>query len=170
MTSTCNTVLTMFGVHRILAAFRRGRGPATAFERGVVALDAGDHEAAALEFEAALDAATDDPARATIYNKLGVARMALGRRDDALEAFCAALELDEHCAPALVNVGNLFLEDGHPLDAIDYYQAALRADDSYPPAYRHLGIALRRLGRRAEAVRALRAADRNAGRPRRSHA
>ena len=129
-----------------------------------------DHEAAALEFEAALDAATDDPARATIYNKLGVARMALGRRDDALEAFCAALELDEHCAPALVNVGNLFLEDGHPLDAIDYYQAALRADDSYPPAYRHLGIALRRLGRRAEAVRALRAADRNAGRPRRSHA
>ena len=99
-----------------------------------------------------------------------VALVALGLRSDALEAFCIALAHDERCAPALVNLGNMLLEDGHPHDAIDYYEAALRADEKYSAGYRNLGIALRRLGRRAEAVRALRSADRIAGRPRRRRA
>jgi tetratricopeptide (TPR) repeat protein len=160
----------MFDVRSLFAAFRRGPGPSSAFERGVVALDSGDHEAAVREFASALNAADGDPARATIHNKIGVARMALGRPDDAFESFCTALDHDERCAAALVNVGNLFLEGGHPLDAIDYYEAALRADETYAAAYRNLGIALRRLGRRSEAVRALRSADRYAGRLRRSRA
>jgi tetratricopeptide (TPR) repeat protein len=160
----------MFDLRALFAAFRRGPGPGTAFERGVVALDAGDHAAAQAEFSAALDESATPAERATICNKLGVARMALGRRDDAFADFCLALALDERCAPALVNVGNLLLEDEHTLDAIDYYEAAIRADETYPAAYRHLGIALRRLGRRAEAVRALRAADRYAARLRRSRA
>jgi tetratricopeptide (TPR) repeat protein len=154
----------MFDVRRLFAALGRKAGPRNAFERGVVALDAGDHLGAAREFEAALDDAADDAARATVHNKRGVALVALGRRSDALEAFCAALDLDERCAPALVNVGNLLLEDAHALDAIDYYEAAILADATYPPAHRHLGIALKRLGRRSEAVRALRLADRLAGR------
>jgi tetratricopeptide (TPR) repeat protein len=160
----------MFDLRALIAAFRRGPGPGTAFERGVVALDAGDHAAAEAGFSAALDETADSSACATIRNKLGVVRMALGRRDEAFGDFCLALALDERCAPALVNLGNLLLEDGHALDAIDYYEAAIRADEAYPAAYRHLGIALRRLGRRAEAVRALRAADRYAGRLRRSRA
>jgi tetratricopeptide (TPR) repeat protein len=160
----------MFDVRSLFAAFRRGPGPATAFERGVVALDSGDHEAAVREFTSALDGADGDPARATIHNKIGVARIGLGRRDDAFDAFCTALEHDERCAAALVNVGNLLLEDGHALDAIDYYEAALRADETYAAGYRNLGIALKRLGRRAEAVRALRSADRYAGRRRRPRA
>jgi tetratricopeptide (TPR) repeat protein len=160
----------MFDVRSLFAAFRRGPGPATAFERGVIALDSGDHEAAVLEFTSALETADGDSARAAIHNKIGVARMAIGLPDDAFASFCTALEYDERCAPALVNVGNLFLEDGHPLDAIDYYEAALRADETYPAAYRNLGIALRRLGRRSEAVRALRSADRYAGRLRRPRA
>jgi tetratricopeptide (TPR) repeat protein len=160
----------MFDVRSLFAAFRRGPGPANAFERGVVALDSGDHEVAEREFAEALEAAADPAAQAAIHNKIGVARMALGRRDEAFDAFCTALAADEKCAAALVNVGNLFLEDGHALDAVDYYEAAIRADETYAAAYRNLGIALRRLGRRSEAVRALRSADRYAGRLRRRRA
>jgi tetratricopeptide (TPR) repeat protein len=154
----------MFDVRRLFAAFRSGPGPQNAFERGVVALDAGRHEVAVVEFEAALAAAADDASRAVTHNKCGVAHVALGRRREALAAFCAALDCDERCAPALVNIGNLLLEDGHPRDAIDYYEAAIVADEGYPPAHRNLGIALKRLGRRSESVRALRLADRLAGR------
>jgi protein O-GlcNAc transferase len=157
----------MFDVRSIFAALRVKPGPKTAFERGVVALDAGDHAGAVREFEAALAEGGDDSTLAAAHNKRGVACIALGRRPEALAAFCAALARDERCAAALVNLGNLLLEDGHVLDAIDYYDAAIRADENYPPAYRNLGIALRRVGRRSESVRALRSADRLAGRPRR---
>ena len=154
----------MFDVRRLFAALRSRPGPQNAFERGIVALDAGRHAAAVLEFEAALAEAADDARRAATHNKRGVAYVGLGRRPEALEAFCAALDSDERCAPALVNIGNLLLEDGHAQDAIDYYEAAIRADETYPPAHRNLGIALKRLGRRSESVRALRLADRLAGR------
>jgi tetratricopeptide (TPR) repeat protein len=67
--------------------------------------------------------------------------------------------------PAIVNVGNLLLEDGVIDDAIEHYQAALRIDDTYAPAHLNLGIAYRRLGRRADAVREFRRANRFALRP-----
>lgn len=132
----------------------------TPYERGVAAFDAGRHEEALAEFEAALAAATKVPERAAAHNKRGVTLVTLGRRDAALADFCAALALDERFAPALVNLGNLLLEDGHARDAIDYYQAAIRADEKYAVAYRNLGIAYKRLGERAESVRNLRTAGR----------
>jgi tetratricopeptide (TPR) repeat protein len=154
----------MFDARRLFAALQGKPGPQNAFERGVVALDAGRHDLAASEFAAALAEAAGAAERAVIHNKRGVSLVALGRRDDAFDAFCEALADDERCAPALVNVGNLMLEDGHVLDAIDHYAAAIRIDDSYAAAHRNLGIAFKRLGRRSESVRALRLADRLAGR------
>ena len=151
----------MFGVRSIFAVLRSRPGPKTAFERGVVALESGDHAGAVLEFEQVLSEGSEPGRLATAHNKRGVA---------LVEAFCAALAQDERCAPALVNLGNMLLEGGHALDAIDYYDAAIRADETYPAAYRNLGIALRRVGRRAESVRALRSADRIAGRLRRPRA
>jgi len=113
-----------------------------------------------VEFKAALGEARDDGGRAAVYNKQGVALVALGRRDEALASFCGALSLNERCAPALVNIGNLLLEDGHVADAIDYYEAAISADERYHVAYANLGVALKRVGRPADAVRALRSAAR----------
>ena len=72
----------------------------------------------------------------------------------------AALLADERCAPALVNIGNLLLEDGHVLDAVDHYESALRIDDGYAPAHGNLGVAFRRLGRGVESIRALKRAAR----------
>jgi len=147
-------------MHSWLEALRPRRPPATPYERGVVALEAGRHEEALAEFEAALESAASDTERAAAHNKHGVTLVALGRGDAALADFCSALALDERFAPALVNLGNLLLEDGHPLDAIDYYEAAIRADEKYAVAYRNLGIAHKRIGRRADSVHNLRAATR----------
>ena len=138
--------------------------PATAYARGLRDLAAGRFEAALASFAVALEEARTPAEAAAAHNKAGVASVALGRRDAARASFCDALARDERCAAALVNLGNLLLEDGHPHDAVDYYEAAIRLDESYADAHRNLGIALRRLGRRADAVRALRAAARLAAR------
>jgi tetratricopeptide (TPR) repeat protein len=151
------SVLRSFDVRRWFAGPRL---PETPYERAVKALELGEYESALREAEAALASATEETARADALNKRGVALMGLTRRDEALAAFCDALERCESHAPALVNIGNLLLEDGDVEDAIDHYQAALRSDPGYPLAYRNLSIACKRLGRRGEAVRYLRVADR----------
>ncbi len=160
----------MFDVRKLFAGSPRPAqsGP---YERGAEALLRGDHLLALEEFEVAVEASLgDDTSRAAAHNKRGVTLVALGRAHEALLSFCAALECDERCAPALVNIGNRLLEDGDLLDAVDYYEAALRADEAYHLAHRNLGIALKRLGRRPEAVRAFRSAARLEARPRRARA
>ncbi len=142
----------------------RPHAPAGDYERAVADLERGRSAAALAALEGALAAATDDAARARVHNKRGVALVGLGRRDEALDAFCRALEYDEACAPALVNLGNLFLEDGHVADAIDYYKAALRLDERSALAHENLAAAYKRLGDRVAAVREMRAAGKLAGR------
>jgi tetratricopeptide (TPR) repeat protein len=134
------------------------------FSRALVLLERGRPREALDELEAALAEAADDARLARVYNKRGVALLALGERERAVEAFIAALDADERCAPALVSVGNLLLESGHPADAVDYYRAALRCEHDYALAYANLAAALRALGDRAGSVRALRAAARREGR------
>jgi tetratricopeptide (TPR) repeat protein len=75
-------------------------------------------------------------------------------------ALVDALAADPHCVPAIVNVGNLLLEDAVLDDAVAHYEAALRLDEAYAAGHFNLGIAYKRLGRRADAVREFRRADR----------
>ena len=152
----------IFDIRRLFAAFARRRPPHARdpFARGVAALALGEHARAIAEFEDALPGAPGDRARATLHNKRGVAYVGLGDPAAALEAFAMALDYDERCAPALANVGNLLFEEGHPADALGYYEAATRADPEYPIGFRNLGVVLKALGRRSEAVRALRTASR----------
>jgi tetratricopeptide (TPR) repeat protein len=84
--------------------------------------------------------------------------LARGDRDGATGELAAALALDPACVPAIVNDGNLALEDGRIDDAIARFEAAIGLDPDYPEAHHNLGVALRRLGRRRDAVRALRRA------------
>jgi tetratricopeptide (TPR) repeat protein len=149
-------MLRSFDVRRWFAGSR----PETPFARAVAALEFGDYEVALRESDAAFEAAADDTARADALNKRGVALIGLAQRDEALAAFCDALERSAKHPAALVNIGNLLLEDGACEDAVDYYQAAMRADPAYALAYRNLSVACKRLGRPGEAVRYLRVADR----------
>ena len=137
----------MFDVRQFFAAFARASRGRASFETPP-------------DFATALAVAPHATARAVLFNRRGVTRIAAGDRAAALDDFATALELDERCAPALTNLGNMLFEDGDIADAIDYYDAALRADAAYAAAYRNLGVALKRAGRHSEAVRALRTAFR----------
>ncbi len=57
-----------------------------------------------------------------------------------------------------MNIGNVALEDGRIDDALARFDAAIALDPDYPEAHHNRGVALRRLGRRRDAVRALRRA------------
>jgi tetratricopeptide (TPR) repeat protein len=149
----------MFDVRRWFAARARGKAR-TPFERGVSALAARRAEAALELFGEALASESNPVARAAAYNKRAVALIHLGRRGQAYDALCDALREHERCAPALVNLGNLSLEDGDVAAAIERYRAALRADENYAGAHLNLAIALKRSGQRAESVRHLRIARR----------
>jgi tetratricopeptide (TPR) repeat protein len=146
----------MFNFLRRFARDTTPRGlAAAALARGAFA-DAEERYGALLEGAPAAD-------RAFFLNKRGIARVGMGRRDDALDDFRAALAQTAAYPPALTNIGNLLLEDGALDDAIAHYEAAIRSDDFYATAHQNLGVALKRSGRFAEAVRELRRANRLEG-------
>jgi lipoprotein NlpI len=163
MTSIVNMEGTVFNFRKVKALFRPESLPP--FERAVVALERGAYADALAGLDALLaqpDLSNAD--RAKIANKRGVALVRLGDRDAALDAFAAALESLPRYAPALVNIGNLCLEEGSLDDAVVHYEAAIRADDTYHVAHLNLGIAYKRMGRTAESVRELKRAGRLEGR------
>ena len=132
--------------------------PATALERGTQALRAGRLDAAEAELVAARDDAATPVLRAQAVNKLALVALARGDRGAAQRLLALALELDPRCVAAIVNQGNLLLEDGRPDDAVAVYQRALAIDADSADAHHNLGVAYRRLGRRADSVRELRRA------------
>ena len=132
--------------------------PPTDLERGTRALRAGDVDAAWAAFDGALTAAADDAGRARARNKRALVLLARGDRAGAAGEIAAALALDPACVAALVNAGTLELEAGCADAAIARFEAAIRIDPDYPEAHHNLGVALRRVGRRRDAVRELRRA------------
>ncbi len=132
----------------------------TPLAAGVTALERGLFAEALAHFGVALSAAQTGGQRALVHNKCALAHLGRGDREAAVDALCAALLADDRCVPALVNVGNLLLEDGCVDDAVAHYEAALRIDDAYAAAHLNLGIAFKRSGRKADAVREFRRADR----------
>jgi len=145
-----------------LRRFARDQSP-----RGLAlaAIERGEFAHAERQLDALLAEAQSPADQAFYQNKRGIARVGLGRRDEALEDFHGALALVAAYPPALTNVGNLLLEDGALDDAIAHYEAAIRSDDLYGVAHQNLGVALKRAGRIDEAVRELRRAARLEGGP-----
>jgi tetratricopeptide (TPR) repeat protein len=146
----------VFNLGRFLAPFRRK--PLTAYELALRSLAHGEYEDALRRLDALLNDETTARGRAAVANKRGVALVGLGRRSDARQAFEDALELQPRFAPALVNLGNLLLEEGELEAAVAQYEAAIRSDDRYAPAHHNLAVAYKRLGRTADSVRELRRA------------
>jgi protein O-GlcNAc transferase len=143
--------------------FGMAQAPAqpTRYDAGVAALERQRFAEALTHFGAALGEAATPAQRALVHNKRALTFLRQGgAAAAALEALCDALDADPRCVPAIVNVGNLLLEDGVLDDAITHYEAALRIDDGYAAAHLNVGIAYKRLGRRGDAVRAFRRANR----------
>jgi tetratricopeptide (TPR) repeat protein len=132
--------------------------PAGPLERGALALRDGELDAAERAFDEALRAAENDRERALAHNKRALVALARGDRPAAEAALGEALSVFPACVPAMVNSGNLLLEDGDVAGAITRFEAAILLDPDYPEAHHNLGVAFRRAGRRSDAVRELRRA------------
>jgi tetratricopeptide (TPR) repeat protein len=132
--------------------------PAGPLARGARALRAGELDEAERCFGEALAAASDDRERALAHNKRALVALARGDRPAAQAALDEALRTYAACVPAIVNAGNLLLEDGNVDGAIARFEAAIVLDPDYPEAHHNLGVAFRRAGRRSDAVRELRRA------------
>ncbi|WP_309571232.1 tetratricopeptide repeat protein [Deinococcus sp.] len=94
--------------------------------------------------------------RAEALNTLGVRATVLGNTDHARELFEDALRSDAGHYRALTNLGNLSLESGDAVTAEARYREAIKLSPEYDGAHHNLGVALRRQGRVAEAVSAIR--------------
>ena len=146
-----------------LAAFFR-RPASDPYHLALAQIASGRPESGLVLLEGLLcDADFDGVDRATLLNKCGVALVDLGRKDDARRRFAEALAVNPRFAPAMTNLGNLLLEDGKAAEALERYDSALLADDDYALAHANRAVALKKLGRQGEAVRALRRADRLQG-------
>jgi tetratricopeptide (TPR) repeat protein len=126
----------------------------------LASLDRGDFAGAERGLSALLEQPSSPAERAFLLNKRGVARIGLDLRELARTDFGDALESLPGYAPALTNLGNLFLEDGDVRGAIAQYERAIANDRDYPVAYLNLAVAYKRQGRIADSVRALRDAQR----------
>lgn len=132
--------------------------PPGALERGTAALSRGRFDEAERAFDEALATAAGDPARALAHNKRALLALARGDRPMAEAALAEALRVHDACVPAIVNGGNLLLEDGDVAGAIERFERAIALDPAYPEAHHNLGVAYRRAGRRGDSVRELRRA------------
>lgn len=150
----------MFGFHKLRALFYREPTP---YQRAVRAIALGRYDEAIAGLDALLAHAATPAECATLWNKRGVALVNAGRRDEARASFASALAAVPNYAPALVNEGNMAFEGGDLAAAVALYESAVRSDDSYPVAHLNLGVAYKRLGRRGDAVREFRRANRLEG-------
>ncbi len=122
---------------------------------GVIALQAGQHQAALDLIERAI---AGRPDFAEAHNNRGAALQALGRRRDALNAFRRAGAIDPGFADAHFNLGTQLLVLARPEDAIVPLRRSIEADPGNAEAHFNLGSALSALKRYADAEAAYREA------------
>jgi len=95
----------------------------------------------------------DTRALAHYYNNVGVERMQAGDTASALAYFRSAIAADEHAfSPSWVNLGTLYLRNGHPAHAEAAYLQALRTDESDLVAMSSLARLYERQGDRERAA------------------
>jgi arylsulfatase A-like enzyme/Tfp pilus assembly protein PilF len=110
---------------------------------GLVAVDEGRAQNAAIEFERA---AAIDPNNASYAANLGNARRASGDRAGAEQAYRRALEIDSRTAEAANGLGVLLVEAHRPAEAIPWFKRTLTAAPEFVEARLNLGIALQEAG------------------------
>lgn len=110
-------------------------------EAGIAALEAGDAEGALSHFDRALQ---KHPKRGAIHFNRGLALKALGRLDEAQEAFAQALGAGGVGREALHGLGHLHAERGELDQAISSFKSALARDPDDALARRNLEALLRR--------------------------
>jgi len=89
-----------------------------------------------------------------ILNNTGSALSALGRKEEAIEAYRQAISVDPKYAPPYNGLGNALSDLGRYEEAIEAFQQAISVNPKFSYPYNGLGNALSALGRNEEAIEA----------------
>ncbi len=116
--------------------------------RGVALLDGGDPAAAEQAFRRATDL---QPGYAEAHNNLGNALAKQERQSDAVAAYRQAVAANPRFTGALANLGGALIKAGDTAASLDPLTAALALEQQHVRATAYKAIALRELGRAAEA-------------------
>jgi tetratricopeptide (TPR) repeat protein len=108
---------------------------------------------------AALARATHALTKGEAENQLGVLAAIVENRDAARGHFQAALSHDPRHYRAMTNLGNLELELGHFAQAEARYREVIRLNPDYSVVYNNLAAAMKKQGKRNEAVTLLKKAQ-----------
>ncbi|MFN7975956.1 MAG: tetratricopeptide repeat protein [Acidobacteriota bacterium] len=122
-------------------------------KRGLALLDRGDAAKAEAELRRALAAAPD----ADAHHSLGTALQALGRSDDAIAEYRAALALDPTLSKTRNNLATVLQKAGRNDEAMEVLEEALRQDPAVAGTYFNLAVGHELRGDEARAIEALRA-------------
>jgi len=116
---------------------------------GVIAHQRGDNR---LAVDLISNAILNNSRIPQFYNNLGIALRALGKFEEAVQAYQKALMLKPDYADACYNMGNSLASLDRHAAALEQYEKALmfKPDDAY--TYYNIGVAMQELGRHAEAV------------------
>jgi len=96
-----------------------------------------------------------DPAYVDAYNTLGAGYYDLGLYDRSMAAFEKAVYFsDGRAYKSLMNLATIYSLKGREKDAVGLYAAVIRTAPWMDAAYYNMGMALNRLGRKEEALRA----------------
>lgn len=96
--------------------------------------------------------ASEQPASAYVWNKLGVCYAQQEEIQKAEEAFKEALNIEPKMAAALSNLGNVEMSRGNARAAADLYESAIRVSPDYAVAHHNLSAAYKKLGQIDKAV------------------
>jgi tetratricopeptide (TPR) repeat protein len=102
--------------------------------------------------EAVTRALALDDGIAQVHVTLGLIESAVGRHEDALDAFRRALELEPRSSGALAGIGSAFLHLGRVAEAETFYLDALEARPGDWALHNSLGVFYYRSGRLEEAA------------------
>lgn len=98
------------------------------------------------QITAAQGAASRNPQAVDAWTRLGVLFRRAGERDNAVQAFNRALEIEPRNLRVHNKVGEMMLAEGKTEEAIKRFQAILSADESMVDAWLNLGLAFATAG------------------------
>lgn len=77
----------------------------------------------------------------TVWNKLGITQLAMGRLDDSRKSFEKSIKLDKQYPDAVNNLGVVWYKKNKYSKAIKFYKKALALRDDSAPFHNNLGAA-----------------------------
>lgn len=84
---------------------------------------------------------SQDPEDFNAYFNLGCCHLAIGNRQNAIDAFAHILEIHPHAVPAQYNLGYTYKTFGDIDTAIELYKKVIEKNPDYDPAHIALGLA-----------------------------